>query len=71
MFFKIISKEIKVKGIDEPIYEVSYNDARNFYIRASSYEKFNSGEIHFSCSTKGYGFVDKKGNELKKEFGVY
>ena len=71
MFFKVISKEIRVKGIDEPIYEVSYNDARHFYIRKSSYEKFNCGEIHFSCDTKGYHFSDKNGKKLKTEFGVY
>ena len=71
MFFKVISKEVKIRGIDELVYEVSYNDARYFYMRKSTYEKFNSGEIHFSSDTKGYRFVDKQGNELKKEFGVY
>lgn len=71
MFFKIISKEVKLKGVNELVYEISYNDARNFYMKKSTYDKFNSGEVHFSCDTRGYRFTDKDGNELKKECGVY
>lgn len=70
MFFKIVSKK-RVEGINELVYEVAYNDSRHFFVRASVYEKFNSGEYRFTYANGDFFFADADGKEIEKVNGVY
>lgn len=70
MFLKIVSKR-RIDGIDELVYEVSYNDARYFFVRASVYEKFNLGEYSLSCITGDFLFADKDGNIIPKVKNIF
>lgn len=65
MFLKIISTNVKIVGISEIIYEISVNDAHNYYMRKSVYDKINSGEYYLFFTNGNMVVYDSK--EGRKE----
>lgn len=65
MFLKIISTNVEIVGISEIIYEISVNDAHNYYMRKSVYDKINSGEYYLFFTNGNMVVYDSK--EGRKE----
>lgn len=67
MFLKIVSTNVRIEGISEIIYEISVNDAHNYYMRKSVYDKINSGEYYLFFMNGGMKVYNSKENKKEVE----
>lgn len=66
MKITIISKDVRINGVNDIVYEISINDDHHYYIRKNIFEKLENGEYLLVISNGNFQIYDKSKNLIER-----
>lgn len=66
MKITIISKDVRINGVNDIVYEISINDGHHYYIRKNIFEKLENGEYLLVISNGNFQIYDKSKNLIER-----